>query len=145
MKFYQYTVVFQEVPDEITLAFEITGCPHKCDGCHSPHLMEDIGTELTMGMFKNILAKYFGMISNVAFFGGDQYGEIEEFLQYAKELGLKTTLWTGNCDIAKNIKEKLNYLKVGAYKQEFGGLQEPTTNQRYYNLDTGTEIHLYKQ
>lgn len=145
MKFYQYTVIFQEVPDEITLAFEITGCPHKCHGCHSPHLIEDIGTELTLDLFKNILAKYFGMITNVAFFGGEQYSELEQYLEYVKTLGLKTTLWTGSCEIVPTLKNKLNYLKTGAYVESLGGLQSPDTNQRYCNLDTGEEIRLHRR
>lgn len=142
MKYYQYTVVFQEVPDEITLAFEITNCPHKCDGCHSPHLIEDIGTELTMTLFKDVLAKYFGLITNVAFFGGEQYSEMTEMLAYAKQLGLKTTLWSGSCEVSPLLKSNLNYLKVGSYVKELGGLNEATTNQKYYNLDTGEEIFL---
>lgn len=142
MKFYQYTVVFQEVPDEITLAFEITNCPHKCEGCHSPHLLEDIGTELTIDVFKEVLGKYFGMITNVAFFGGEQYDEMEEMLDYAKDLGLKTTLWTGGCDVAPRIKEKLNFLKTGEYRHELGGLQSEDTNQKYINVKTGEDINL---
>ena len=43
LKYTSYTVVFQEVPDEVSLAFEVSGCPFKCEGCHSPHLWEDVG------------------------------------------------------------------------------------------------------
>ena len=28
-------ITFQEVPNEISLSFLITGCPLKCKGCHS--------------------------------------------------------------------------------------------------------------
>ena len=41
------SVVFNEIPDEVTLAIEITNCPGMCEGCHSPWLREDIGEELT--------------------------------------------------------------------------------------------------
>ena len=144
MKFYQYTVVFQEVPDEISLAFEITNCPHKCEGCHSPHLIADEGTILTLKLFKQIVDKYFGLITNIAFFGGEQYSEMIEMLAYAKKLGLKTTLWTGSCSVDETITANLNYLKTGPYIEEFGGLQEATTNQKYINLDTGEAISLKK-
>ena len=40
-------VVFEEIPDEVTLAIEITNCPGQCVGCHSPWLRDDIGEELT--------------------------------------------------------------------------------------------------
>ena len=144
MKFYQYTIVFQEVPDEITLAFEITNCPHKCEGCHSPHLIDDIGTVLTLKLFKQIVDKYFGLITNVAFFGGEQYSEMKEMLTYVKKLGLKTTLWTGSCSVDEKLVTNLNFLKTGPYIEALGGLQEPTTNQKYINLDTGETISLKK-
>ena len=35
-------VVFEEIPDEVTLAIEITNCPGMCVGCHSPWLRGDI-------------------------------------------------------------------------------------------------------
>ena len=41
------SVVFSEIPDEITLAFNISNCLNHCVGCHSPYLKEDIGEELT--------------------------------------------------------------------------------------------------
>jgi anaerobic ribonucleoside-triphosphate reductase activating protein len=142
MKYYQYTIVFQEVPDEVTLAFEITNCPHKCPGCHSPHLIDDIGIELTLKHFQQIVDKYFGMITNVAFFGGEQYSELIDMLAYVKQLGLKTTLWTGSCAVNQAIMPHLNYLKTGPYVEELGGLQSSTTNQQYINLDTGEPIRL---
>ena len=36
-------VVFQEIPDEVTLSINITGCPSRCPGCHSQYLWENIG------------------------------------------------------------------------------------------------------
>ena len=41
-----YSVVMQEVPGEISLALNITECPHHCPGCHSPELAESIGDYL---------------------------------------------------------------------------------------------------
>lgn len=38
MKYSDAQVVFAEVPDEITLAISISGCPNRCPGCHSQHL-----------------------------------------------------------------------------------------------------------
>ena len=40
LKYLGYSIVFQEVPDEVTLAINISGCPHKCEGCHSKYLWE---------------------------------------------------------------------------------------------------------
>ena len=48
MKYYNYDVVFQEIPDETTLAINISNCPCRCPGCHSKFLWEDVGVELTV-------------------------------------------------------------------------------------------------
>lgn len=42
-KYVDYDIVFQEVPGEVSLALNISNCPFKCEGCHSPHLRENIG------------------------------------------------------------------------------------------------------
>ena len=47
-------VVFSEIPDEITLALNITNCLNNCIGCHSSFLKQDIGEEVT----ESILDKY---------------------------------------------------------------------------------------
>ena len=60
LKFHNYDIVFQEIPDEVTLAVNITGCPCHCPGCHSPHLWEDSGTELDEAMLRRIYEDYAG-------------------------------------------------------------------------------------
>lgn len=52
LKFDGYQTVLQEVPGEISLAFNVTGCPHNCAGCHSEYLRGDSGIPLK----ENILA-----------------------------------------------------------------------------------------
>ena len=47
LKYVDTKVTFAEVPDEISLCINISNCPNHCEGCHSPYLAEDIGTELT--------------------------------------------------------------------------------------------------
>ena len=43
LKYAGYDIVFQEIPDEVTLALNLSGCPNGCPGCHSPHLQRDEG------------------------------------------------------------------------------------------------------
>lgn len=43
LKYCSYDIVFQEVPNETTLVFNISGCPHKCEGCHSKYLWDYVG------------------------------------------------------------------------------------------------------
>lgn len=50
-------VVFAEVPDEVTLAINISNCPCQCKGCHSSYLAQDIGTELTFNEVRKLIRK----------------------------------------------------------------------------------------
>ena len=45
--------------------------------------------------------------------------------------------------MTREIIEKLDYIKVGSYKEELGGLNCPTTNQKFYNLNTNQQILFY--
>ena len=38
LKYLNCQVTFAEVPDEISLCINITNCPNRCPGCHSPEL-----------------------------------------------------------------------------------------------------------
>ena len=49
LKYLTYDIVFQEFPDEVTLAVNLSLCPNKCPGCHSSILMGDIGELLVQG------------------------------------------------------------------------------------------------
>ena len=43
LKYVNTDIVFQEIPDEVTLAVNISNCPCRCPGCHSEYLWEDVG------------------------------------------------------------------------------------------------------
>ncbi|WP_231731034.1 4Fe-4S cluster-binding domain-containing protein [Lacimicrobium alkaliphilum] len=50
-------ICFQEVPDEVSLAFTITGCPLACAGCHSRDTWDpDKGRRLAMPHSKSGLS-----------------------------------------------------------------------------------------
>lgn len=70
LKYKGYAIVFQEVPNEITLAINICGCPHKCKGCHSQYLWLDDGDILEKDL-NDIIDKYKDYITCVCFMGGD--------------------------------------------------------------------------
>ena len=35
LKYVNHDIVFQEFPDEVTLAINLSCCPNGCTGCHS--------------------------------------------------------------------------------------------------------------
>lgn len=148
LKYDGYTIVMQEVPNEISLAINISDCPYKCKGCHSQYLWDYVGTYLIDDIDK-LLNMYNGMISCVCFMGGDQNPkELLYCLNKAKNKKLKTCLYTGNDDITcidKEVVNNLDYIKIGRYIEELGGLDSKTTNQRMFDLNNNKEIFFNKK
>lgn len=147
MNIYKYDIVFQEVPNYISLAFYVCGCPLQCPGCHSPELWtEKTGQALTMSFFVSLLARYEGRIDNVLFLGGEWHeNQLVEFLRESRRRNLKTTLYTGLEKVSDNILENLDFLKTGPWRQEFGGLSSPATNQVFHDLKTQQVLnHLFQ-
>lgn len=142
MKYYNYDVVFQEIPDETTLAINISNCPCHCEGCHSKFLWEDKGTELTMIEYKRLLSLYADSITCVCFMGGDaNQGWINELAKYTAMhySDIKVGWYTGRREIPQPISLRyFNYIKVGPYIKELGGLDSPNTNQRMYEIERPT-------
>lgn len=147
LKYLNYSIVMQEVPNEVSLAINISGCPHRCEGCHSKELWEYIGAYLTDDI-DELLEEYGDLISCVCFMGGDQNSEeLEYCIDKAKEKQLKTCLYTGTDNINlidKSIIQKLDYIKVGKYIEDLGGLDSKTTNQKMYDLKNNKEITFIK-
>lgn len=148
LRYANYSITFQEVPNEISLVLNITGCTHHCDGCHSDYLAQDFGNYVDDDL-PALLDRYKGMITCVCFMGGDQaIDNLREWLKRIKEeYDLKTCVYSGTDDIDTfdNCLDYLDYLKIGPYKKEFGGLDNPNTNQKFYIVvkDEDTEINLF--
>ena len=127
----EYSIVFQEIPDEITLAFNIAGCPYRCPGCHSPALQDWSGTPLEDAFAPGgIVEKYLPYITCVCFMGGD--ANPRQILRLARTVPCKTAFYSGGSLIAKSIANTFDYVKLGSYVEDLGGLSSPTTNQIMY-------------
>lgn len=143
VKYCGHYVTFQEVPNEISLTFTITNCVHQCPGCHSSWLQGDIGDELTISDIKYYLKQYDGAITCICLMGtGNDPEALAKLLSDVKKLGYKVCLYAGEefiDDIPawKHLKMEdwPHYLKVGGYKEELGGLDKETTNQRFLKFD----------
>ena len=137
MRVASFEIVFQEVPGEVTLALNISGCPNRCPGCHSPHLREDIGEELTPELLDILVARYSPGITCVCFMGGDQDPEyVAELAQHVHLKGLKTAWYSGReWAIAEYKSTVFDFVKFGPYVEALGGLKSPTTNQRFYRRE----------
>ena len=135
MKYVDAKVVFAEVPDEVTLAINISNCPCHCKGCHSSYLAGDIGKSLNWDSLNALIYINTG-ISCVAFMGGDNDPKVVNMLaEKVKSLGLKAAWYSGRQELSKDINlEYFDYIKLGPYMEEFGPLNSRTTNQRMYKV-----------
>lgn len=134
VRFYNYDIVFAEIPDEVSLALNITGCPNRCPGCHSTHLQQDIGDNLDPDALEILLGIYGKAITCVCFMGGDgRASEINSLASYlrANYPDLKVGWYSGREEMDSAIELKnFDYIKLGPYIAERGPLSSPSTNQR---------------
>ena len=143
LKYLGYSIVFQEVPNEITLAINISGCPYKCEGCHSHYLWKYEGNYISDDL-DFIINQNLDFVTCVCFFGGDQnMEELHTLLKYIKEnYKIKTALYSGR-DYLEELKQLFNvldYIKIGSYKENLGGLNSKNTNQRMYIIKSDKSL-----
>ena len=185
IKYLGYAVTFQEIPDEITLCFNITNCPYHCVGCHSPDLQKDIGDALEKDI-RSIVDRYINGITCVCFMGeGNDIDALEKCMliisQYYPEL--KIALYTGMDYVIDNLWDMfddngkiimshdvqlsalieygrtyedlekdyhfatihplINYVKLGHYDQNLGGLSCQQTNQRLFEISEADSTGMF--
>lgn len=141
IKYYNAMVVFEEIPDEITLAINITNCPCRCVNCHSKFLWGDVGTELTFEGLERLIKENDG-ITCVCFMGGDanpkEINDLATYISTKNMCGyksLKIGWYSGKDELSEDIDISLfDYIKLGHYDEKFGGLDKETTNQRLYKI-----------
>ena len=136
LKYVNTGIVFQEIPDEVTLAINISNCPCHCPGCHSHYLWEDIGLPLDTDAIDMFVGKFANDITCIAMMGGDADPKgVNLLAQYIHEEypQLKVAWYSGRLRIPSTVCETdFDYIKVGPYIRHLGPLSQPTTNQRLY-------------
>lgn len=138
LKYVNTGIVFQEIPDEVTLAINISNCPCRCPGCHSQYLWEDIGLPLNTSALDDFIAEYGRDITCVAFMGGDADPKgVNILAQYLHEEHpqFHVAWYSGRIRIPAVVNvSDFDYIKVGPYIRHLGPLKSPTTNQRLYHI-----------
>ena len=138
LKIFSKSIVLQEVPNEISLAFTVAGCPLNCPNCSWKNTIEQLKSfELNDKIYSNLLDKYKNFVSCILFMGGEwEKDDLINKLILAKKHNFKTCLYTGlelnNVD--KNIVKNLDYIKTGHYNEKLGGLDSINTNQKFIDL-----------
>lgn len=148
MKFSNLQVVFQEVPDEISIAISVSGCDIKCNGCHSAFTWDqEYGEDLNINVIKEILKKYKGLASCFLFYGGEwETNELISYIDIIKENSIKVCLYTGlEIEFVNSeLLRRLDYIKTGKYIANLGGLDQIETNQSFYKVNNNGCIILEK-
>ena len=143
IKYTGHYITCQEVPGEVSLTLTISNCPHRCHGCHSPWLRNDIGDELKTDVLFKLISKYKDGITCVCFMGdgGDAFA-VFDLVRFVHMCGYKACLYTGDSEmLLYNTLDKPDYYKVGPYEEALGGLDNPSTNQRMYMYDKNTGLY----
>ena len=121
LKYVNYEVVFAEIPDEISLAINISNCPCKCPGCHSPYLAEDIGERLRYDNLISLIHKNKGITCLAK--------------QIKETTNLKVGWYSGMQILSTEINLKwFDFIKIGPYVEQLGPLNNPNTNQIMYKV-----------
>ena len=125
LKYVNTGIVFQEIPDEVTLAVNISNCP-----CHCP------GLPLDTDAIDDFAHKFGSDITCIAFMGGDNDPKgLNVLAQYIHEEHpqFKVAWYSGRLRIPSLVcKTDFDYIKIGPYIRHLGPLNNPTTNQRLY-------------
>ena len=135
LKYTEAKVTFAEIPDEITLCINLSNCPYHCPDCHSKYLWEDIGEELTPTKLQELIHDNRG-VTCICFMGGDN--DLETLKQRMFESKLQSDYprrvawYTGRDSFPTDFSQYIDYVKIGPYKAEYGPLNNPNTNQRFY-------------
>lgn len=136
MKYVNTGIVFQEIPDEVSLSINISDCPCHCPDCHSTYLWRDIGTLLTPESLDKLITDYGTDITCVCFMGGDADPVyVNDMARYVHKHHprLKVGWYSGRVRISSLVdRNDFDYIKIGPYIRHLGPLNAKTTNQRLY-------------
>ncbi len=144
LKYVNTGIVFQEIPDEVTLAINISNCPCHCPGCHSKYLWENIGIPLTPMAITEMMGHYGAGVTCIAFMGGDadpSYVNTLARFVHREFPQMKVAWYSGRQRIPSSVrKADFDYIKVGPYIAHLGCLKDRTTNQRLYKKASGDDF-----
>jgi len=107
--------------------------------------MENVGMILDENALDVLLDKYGEAITCVCFMGGDvspkKVAELADYAHRKTNGRLKTAWYSGRPALPKDCLIKhFDYIKLGPYIEHLGGLDAPTTNQRFYRIENETMV-----
>lgn len=139
LKYIYCKEIFREIPGEITLGLSISGCTIRCPACNQRELWEDKGTPLTQQCLEHLLKEHQGITCLLLLGGEHDIDALTELFMYAHKR-VKTAWYCGLDALPKNhqgITQYLDFLKLGRFRIEYGPLNDPNTNQKFYKVNNG--------
>lgn len=135
IKYKDSHIVFEEIPNMVSLALNITNCQNMCVGCHSPELRLNNGIELTKKEIDKLIDSNYG-INCVVFMGeGKDKNTLLNLAKHIKNTyNIAVGVYSGRNSVEEEYFTIFDYIKVGEYKSEYGPLNDKNTNQRLYKI-----------
>jgi anaerobic ribonucleoside-triphosphate reductase activating protein len=102
--------------------------------------MENTGKVLYEDVLAELLEKYGNAVTCVCFMGGDanphEVEHLSAFLREKTGMRVKTAWYSGKQQLPERCSlQHFDYIKLGPYVEQLGGLNCRTTNQRFYRIE----------
>lgn len=144
--------------DGLRYALFVSGCPHKCVGCHNQQTWDyNYGKDMDIEDIFNDIKQEYPLITGVTFSGGEPFDKVDDLVKLAKkiknELNLNIWCYTGyeyNYLKDSTKKELLKYIDVlvdGEFKinkQENALKFTGSNNQTIIHLKNGVPVKIDK-
>lgn len=136
-------ITLTEIPDRIAYFIELGNCTQHCPNCHSPYLSDTVISPPDLAGVAHMTERATKTGADaIVLMGGTTNGISDaDLITICQTLGsiLPLGLYSGRDDEErdKDIARRgsLHWLKTGSYREELGGLDNPRTNQRFYELE----------
>lgn len=134
-------LTLNEIPDRTAISFVIGNCKQHCKGCHSSYLWGAPTNWWAMDEICETAEKYIEQGADaILLMGGTTNGipyyVLDELIMKLARIA-DVCLYSGSDheDFDKDfaLNSRLTWIKTGSFKEELGGLNSPTTNQRFYH------------
>lgn len=103
LKYVNSDIVFQEIPDEVTLAINISNCPCHCPGCHSRYLWDDVGLPLNPEAIDDFVGKYGSDLTCIAFMGATATLRVSICSHSMSMRSIRICAWPGTADVPSSL------------------------------------------